>query len=87
MKKQSVYPSEINSDGFYVNFYGDPSVGIFDQEWVINGEFTFENESEFNMFKEMIKSSFEYCSDTPLIVESFEEREERINSENNMYNN
>ena len=71
----------IHTLGFYVNFYGDPSVGIFNAEWKITGEFFFENEEEFEMFKNKLKETWEYCHDTPIGVETFEERKERIKKE------
>jgi len=67
--------------GFIINFYGDRSVGIFDQEWTINGEFHFESKDDIETFKKKIIEAFEYASDTPLGIESIEERMERIEIE------
>lgn len=69
---------EIEVTGFYINYDGDPSVGIFPQEWEITGGFIFNCEEDLKRFKDEILSVFELCSDTPLFIETFEERKERL---------
>lgn len=71
----------IRCAGFLVQFIGDRSVGIFDQEWTISGDFEFHSADDFNSFKQKISEAFEYFSDTPIGVESLEERSARINAE------
>lgn len=71
----------IRCAGFLVQFSGDRSVGIFDQEWTISGDFEFHSAADFEAFKQKISEAFEYCSDTPIGVESLEERSVRINAE------
>ena len=66
------------SKGFYINFTGDESVGILPAQWQITGDFEFENENELNQFKQKLKEAWEYCSDTPIGVETFEERQIEI---------
>lgn len=73
--------ANIKSTGFIVEFQGDETVGMFSQQWYISGDFEFDSEEEFSGFKFKISQSFEFCSDTPISVESLEERSERINEE------
>lgn len=73
--------SPVKSKGFIISYFGDESVGIFPQQWQISGDFTFDSEAEFSGFKFKISQSFEFCSDTPILVESIEERHTRINKE------
>lgn len=70
--------NELKSFGFIVEFYGDKSVGIFNQQWVINGEFEFQSAEDFKAFKQKIIEAFEYCSDTPIGVVSLEEHKAKI---------
>lgn len=63
----------IQTTQFIVKFYGDKSVGIFDSEWIINGDFQFEDNEAINAFKKKITEAFEYCSDTPIGVYTKEE--------------
>lgn len=72
---------QIKSIGFIVEFQGDETVGMFSQQWHISGDFEFDSEEEFSGFKFKISQAFEFCSDTPISVESIEERSERINEE------
>lgn len=72
---------EYKSKGFLVEYQGDETVGIFPQQWQILGDFTFDSEAEFSGFKFKISQAFEFCSDTPISVESIEERSARINEE------
>lgn len=72
---------EKQSKGFVIEFFGDESVGIFPQQWEISGDFEFEYETDFIEFKELIAQAFELCSDTPIHVESKEDRAKRIKQE------
>lgn len=74
----------IQIKGFYVVFKGDKSVGIFDAEWQIAGGFEFEDEECLSAFKDRIVEAWEYCSDAPVYIETFEEREEWLRKENEM---
>ncbi len=64
----------LSIDGFYVVFSGDQSVGIPDVEWKITGGFEFQDSDELGTFKEKLLSAWEYASDTPIFIESFEDR-------------
>jgi hypothetical protein len=64
----------IKSNGFYVNYCGDSSVGIFDQEWVVSGEFWFCDEENKSYFEGALASAFEYVCGDLVRVESFEDR-------------
>lgn len=75
----------IESKGFEVNFYGDPSVGIFSSTWTISGDFYFENEEELNMFQSKIIEAFEYASDTPISIWTFEEKEAFLREEEKLW--
>ncbi|MFW6242890.1 MAG: hypothetical protein ACOC2W_01915 [bacterium] len=72
------YKTNIHCSGFYILFAGDPSVGIFDETWNVEGDFYFENKEELEFFREKLKETWELVSDTPIGVESFEEYNERI---------
>jgi len=72
---------QIKSTGFIVEYQGDETVGMFSQQWHISGDFMFESEEDFSAFKFKISQAFEFCSDTPISVESLEERSRRINKE------
>lgn len=61
--------------GFEIKFHGDNSVGIFDNTWNLTGYFNFETEEDLKNFKEKIKEAFEYCSDTPISVLTYDEIE------------
>lgn len=67
--------------GFFITFHGDKSVGIQNNEWAISGDFWLDDET-LKGFKGCLIASFELVSDTPLSVETFEERGERIKKEN-----
>jgi len=74
----------VRSAGFYVIFSGDESVGIFSAEWKIEGDFEFDSREDFDAFKNKLAEAWEYTSDTPIGVESFEERHERIKVEDKL---
>lgn len=65
----------INTSGFTVHFYGDPSVGIFSETWRIEGDFCFDSEHDYKTFKSRISEAFEYCCGEATEVMSFEEIE------------
>jgi len=71
----------VKCSGFLVHFDGDSSVGIFDYTWTISGDFEFEVPVDMDIFKRKICEAFEFCSDTPIWIESFEERSDKINKE------
>lgn len=71
----------IQTKGFYINYSGDMSVGMFPVQWVVEGEFFFDSPEEMEEFKIKLRETWEYCSDTPIGVETFEERTERLNKQ------
>ncbi len=71
----------IQSKGFIITSPGEEAVGIFEQDWNLTGEFEFDDQGDLAEFKRKISEAFELCSDTPICVESFEERSTRINEE------
>lgn len=74
-------PQPIQVEGFYVNFKGDRSACISDQEWTITGGFTFECDENLHVFKNKILEAFEFCSDDPISIETFEDRTEMVTKE------
>lgn len=80
MKTQTIY-----TKGFIIHYAGDPSVGIFPATWEITGGFYFEDKQEFETFKEKLRETWEYCSDTPIGIGTFEQHEETIKEENEMF--
>ncbi len=72
---------EIKVECFYIMFKGDPKVGIFDNEWKLSGGFSFQDNVDFTAFKDKISEAFEYCSDTPICIETFEDRTAKIKAE------
>lgn len=64
-------------EGFYINYDGEPTVGLPDAEWEITGGFHFDTPEELQQFKDGINAAFEAAHDGPLGVETFEEREAR----------
>lgn len=66
----------IEVKGFYIMYAGDETVGMFSKEWTIDEWFCFETKEDLKAFKEKLLEAWEYCSDTPLYIETFEEREE-----------
>lgn len=77
--------SEVKSKGFLIQFTGDESVGVLNQQWKLTGDFTFSDQYDFNVFKKKIELAFHYCSDVPVLVESIEERSDAINKEIEQY--
>ncbi len=70
----------IKTNGFIVTYFGDETVGIFGSAWVLSGEFIFDDKQDFEEFKQKIADAFCLVSDTPIIVESMEERSSEINN-------
>ncbi len=73
--------SHIKTTGFIITSPGDESVGLFQQEWQLSGDFEFDYPVDLDVFKRKIAEAFEFCSDTPIFVESVEERSAQINQE------
>jgi hypothetical protein len=65
--------NQIHVERFYIFSAGDPSVGLWDQEWTIGPDFYFEDEEDLNNFKEKLKKAFEYICDGPPEVSTQEE--------------
>ena len=54
----------IKISGFVVSFPGDPSVGVSDGQWTINGDFYFDDQEELQKFKDDLKLTWEnYCGE------------------------
>jgi hypothetical protein len=71
----------IKVNGFYIRMPGDPSTGIADREWKLEGEFYFDDKEELELFKFNLKQTFEiYCGEISSI-ETFKEYQARINSQ------
>lgn len=71
----------IKVNGFYIRMPGDPSVGIADREWKLEGQFYFDDKEELQVFKNNLKQTFEnYCGEISAI-DTFEEYQAKINSE------
>lgn len=71
----------IKVNGFYIRMLGDPSVGIADREWKLEGQFYFDDKEELQVFKNNLKQTFEnYCGEISAI-DTFEEYQAKINSE------
>lgn len=68
--------------GFHIIVKGDPSVGVANSEWKLEGEFYFDDEEELQLFKKNLKLAFEeYCGE--ISIDTFEEYQKKINSEEN----
>lgn len=75
----------IETKGFYIHFDGDMSVGIFPCTWKIEGYFSFDTEEDLKVFKDKLTEAWEYCSDTPTWIETFEEHESELKRESEMF--
>lgn len=73
---------EIRTKGFFIIYNGEPEVGIPHTEWKIEGDFIFESEEEFKTFEYELLKTWELISDTPLYIQTFEERQEEYKKEN-----
>lgn len=70
----------IEINGFYITAHGDPSAGILDAEWELSNKFYFDNQKEFDEFKESLYQLFEnYCGE--ITIETFDERLTQISKE------
>ena len=68
----------IRVKGFYIMFKGDPSVGIFDSRWELNGDFYFDDKEELEGFRKELQTLYEnYCGE--VTIETFEEYADRFN--------
>lgn len=68
---------DIAVSGFYVDFYGDKSVGIFDENYIIKadgGEFHFQGKDDLKLFKEKILDAFEIVTGERCGIKTFEEQ-------------
>jgi hypothetical protein len=72
--------NEIKTKGFYVTSFGDPSVGINDATWTINGGFFFTDDEEIEEFKKGLLETFGLIADN-LTVCTFEEYDEEIENQ------
>lgn len=52
---------------------GDPSVGIFEQYWVVEGDFNFQDKEDFEGFKKALKDAWEFVADGRVDVFAMEE--------------
>jgi len=69
----------IEVTGFSIIDYGDPSVGLLKREWVLKGDFVFENSIELEIFRRDLKYLYFESFDASVVVKTFEEieKEER----------
>lgn len=68
-------------NGFYITMPGDLSLGINDIEWKLEGDFYFDIKHELEDFRARLSLTFEnYCGEQCLI-ETFEERQNQIDTE------
>lgn len=67
--------NQIETKGFVVKLCGDPSVGIWDAYYRIEGQFTFDSKEELDEFKESLHKTFELLSDMGMEIDTFEELE------------
>lgn len=75
----------MTTKGFYINSTDhDESVGIFPQEWKLEGDFHFEDEESLSDFAGMILTAFTTHLGQ-VAIETFEEREEAIRKEQEIY--
>ena len=66
------------TSGFIITVHGDPSVGIFNMEFRLEGEFYFENEDELNTYIMGLVDLHVETFDSPVTIETFEERNREI---------
>lgn len=64
--------------GFHITHHCDPSVGLFDMHYRIEGVFNFEDEDEYIKYVIGLKELHEQTFDTIVSIETFEERNEKI---------
>lgn len=71
------------ASGFHITIHGDPSVGIFDRNYRIEGEFYFEDEDELNTYIIGLKDLHVQTFDAGVTIETFEQRNQDIIDELN----
>lgn len=62
--------------GFFITAHGDPTVGLFDREFRVEGDFHFDDQDEFNHFIIGMKELFEGIYDFGVTIQTFEERKQ-----------
>mgnify|MGYP006908228580 CR=1 FL=1 len=67
----------LTKKGLEITFAGDISVGIFSQNWTLQGEFDFLSESDSHRFLSFLKEAFEYVCGERVGVKTLEEVEKR----------
>lgn len=67
--------------GFYIKVPGDMSVGLFDQEWKLDGDFYFDNVDELEEFRALLNLTFQSYAGEDCRVETFEEQQLEIDEE------
>ena len=71
----------IKVTGFYIIFPGDPSVGINESQWKLEGDFYFDNQDELEEFRALLNLTYQnYVGDDCNII-TFEEQQARIDAE------
>lgn len=75
----------IHVQGFHIVSPGDNSVGIFEANWTLTGDFYFEDKQELEAFRTRLKDVFEFYVADPIGLETFEESDARSEAENKMY--
>ena len=67
----------IKVTGFYIIFPGDPSVGINESQWKLEGDFYFDNQDELEEFRALLNLTYQnYVGDDCNII-TFEENKAR----------
>lgn len=69
--------------GFIITVHGDPSVGLFDTQFRLEGEFYFENEDELNTYILGLKELHEETFDAPVSIITYEKNRQDILKELN----
>ncbi len=70
----------IKVTGFYIVFPGDPSVGIFESQWKLEGDFYFDNQDELEEFRALLNLTYRnYVGDDCKII-TFEEHQALVDS-------
>lgn len=76
----------IETEKFIIRCPGDPSVGIFDANWEIEGPFYFYNESEKQEFVDQLKLAWEIIGDGKIHIATKEEYDEELRKEDEWIN-
>jgi hypothetical protein len=71
----------IKVTGFYIIFKGDPSVGIFDSQWELRGDFLFDTQDELEEFRAHLSLTYESYVGERCQILTFEEHQARIEEE------